>query len=35
MTFDFRGESLNQVVTVLEQKTRETFVLDPSAAGTA
>ncbi len=31
VTFDFRGEPLNQVMSVLEQKTRESFVLDPAA----
>jgi type II secretory pathway component GspD/PulD (secretin) len=29
VTFDFRGESLKQVVAALEAKTKESFVLDP------
>jgi hypothetical protein len=31
ITLDFHGESLKQVVAVLETKTDETFLLDPSA----
>jgi hypothetical protein len=31
VTFDFRGESLARIMTVLERETRESFVLDPVA----